>query len=354
MLDKPAVNAPLQHVGFLLVPKFSMIAFTSAVEPLRMANQLSGKELYRWSVLTLDGQPVAASNGLQLLPDAALADLATDCSLLFVCAGIDVHQAAERSVLSALRKLTNSRKLALGALCTGSYLLARAELLNGYRCTIHWENMASLREEFPALVISSELFEIDRDRYTCTGGTAPLDMMLHLIGRHQGVDLAAAISEEFICERIRDNRDRQRVPLRLRLGTSQPKLVEAVSLMEANLEEPMSPDELAHHVGLSRRQLERLFQKYLSCVPTRYYLELRLARARQLLLQTSMSIVDVAFACGFVSAPHFSKCYRDFFGIPPRDERRLKRTDVVVGSGRRIELADSDGDSDADHSELGG
>lgn len=182
-----------------------------------------------------------------------------------------------------------------------------------------------MREEFPRAIVSSELFEIDGDRYTCSGGTAPLDMMLHLIGKQHGADLAAEISEQFVCERIRGRNDRQRIPLQLRLGTGQPKLVEAVSLMEANLEEPMSLDELAQHVGLSRRQLERLFQKHLSCVPTRYYLELRLAQARQLLLQTGMSVVDVAFACGFVSAPHFSKCYRDFFGIPPRDERRLRR-----------------------------
>ncbi len=150
-------------------------------------------------------------------------------------------------------------------------------------------------------------------------------MMLNIVTRQHGGELAVAISEEFICERIRGRNDRQRVPLRLHLGTSQPKLMEAVALMEANLEEPMSLDELARHVQLSRRQLERLFQKHLNCVPTRYYLELRLARARQLLLQTSMSIVDVAFACGFVSAPHFSKCYRDFYGIPPRDERRQRR-----------------------------
>ena len=181
-------------------------------------------------------------------------------------------------------------------------------------------------------MISTELFEIDRNRITCSGGTAPLDMMLQLIGRQQNHELAGAISEEFTCERIRGRHDRQRIPLRLRLGTSQPKLVEAVSLMEANIEEPMSPDELARHIGLSRRQLERLFQKYLNCVPTRYYLELRLRRARQLLLQTSMSIVDVAFACGFVSAPHFSKCYRDHFGIPPRDERRLRRPAEIVDS----------------------
>lgn len=300
-----------------------MLAFTSAVEPLRMANRLRGRNLYHWQVVTVNGDTIAASNGLRIEPDCAISDVGP-ISILFVCGGVHIHQTCDKALLLRLHKLVQ-KKVRLGALCTGSYLLARADLLNGYRCTIHWENIASMREEFPRAIVSSELFEIDGDRYTCSGGTAPLDMMLHLIGKQHGADLAAEISEQFVCERIRGRNDRQRIPLQLRLGTGQPKLVEAVSLMEANLEEPMSLDELAQHVGLSRRQLERLFQKHLSCVPTRYYLELRLAQARQLLLQTGMSVVDVAFACGFVSAPHFSKCYRDFFGIPPRDERRLRR-----------------------------
>ncbi len=164
-------------------------------------------------------------------------------------------------------------------------------------------------------------------------------MILHLISQRHGSDLAVKISDMFTCDRIRGRHDRQRMPLQQRLGSRQPKLIEAVSLMEANLEEPMSLDELSSHVGISRRQLERIFQKHLQCVPTRYYLELRLQRARQLLLQTSMSIVDVAFACGFVSAPHFSKCYRDCFGIPPRDERRLRN--AASGDG----LADLDAKS---------
>ena len=311
-----------RHIGFLLVPDYSMIAFASAVEPLRMANRLSGRELYRWSLFTVDGKPVVASNSIELPAQCAM-PAARDCDLLLVCAGERVGDFAERLLLFCLRRLARE-KIPLGAICTGSYLLAKAGLLDGYRSTIHWENMASLREEFPEVIVSPELFEIDRDRYTCSGGTAPLDMMLNLIHRQHGGHLAIAISEEFICERIRGRNDRQRVPLRLHLGTSQPKLVEAVSLMEANLEEPMSLDEIARHVQLSRRQLERLFQKHLHCVPTRYYLELRLTRARQLLLQTPMTIVDVAFACGFVSAPHFSKCYRDYFGIPPRDERRMR------------------------------
>ncbi len=322
----------IRRIGFLLVPHFSLIAFSSAFDALRMANRMREKKIYDWQVLAHDGQPISSSSELIITPDGDLAS-ATDLDILFVCAGEKVQLAADKSLFFGLRKLSQ-KNVALGAICTGSYLLARAGLLDGYRCTIHWENMASLREEFPDVIVSQELFEIDRDRYTCSGGTAPLDMMLNIISRHHGAQLAVAISEEFICERIRGRHDRQRVPLRLHLGTSQPKLMEAAALMEANLEEPMSLDELAQHVRLSRRQLERLFQKHLSRVPTRYYLELRLAKARQLLLQTSMSIVDVAFASGFVSAPHFSKCYRDFYGIPPRDERRQRRPaepgDVVI------------------------
>lgn len=332
--EKPTPQPPAadtlrpRHIGFLLIPDYSLIAFSSALEPLRMANRMAGRELYRWQVLTVDAQPVAASSGLHLVPDGAL-ESAQDFDTLFVCGGVNVERAWDPRLATTLRRLSR-QGVALGALCTGSYLLARAQLLDGYRCTIHWENLASMREEFPRIVVSNELFEIDRDRYTCSGGVAPLDLMLNLVQRDHGAALAVAISEEFVCERIRGRNDRQRVPLRLHLGHSQPKLLEAVQLMEANIEEPMSLDELARHVALSRRQLERLFQRYLNCVPTRYYLELRLTRARQLLLQTAMSIVEVAFACGFVSAPHFSKCYRDYFGIAPRDERRLQQNAPVA------------------------
>jgi len=309
-------------IGFLLVPNFSMLAFASAIETLRMANRLSNAPLYDWCTIGIRSEAVAASNGIALTPDCTTVDC-PQLDAVFVCGGVDVERAYEKAHLFWLRKIAQ-RKMVIGALCTGTYLLAKADLLDGYRCTIHWENMASLREEFSDIVVSAELFEIDRNRYTCAGGTAALDLFLNLIMHQHSKGLAANISEQFICDRIRGQHDRQRVPLRLHLGTSQPKLIEAVSLMEANIEEPMSLDELAQAVGVSRRQLERLFQKYLHCVPTRYYLELRLARARQLLLQTSMSIVDVGFACGFVSAPHFSKCYRDYFGVPPREERNRR------------------------------
>ena len=310
------------RVGLLLVPNFSMLAFASAIETMRMANRLSNTSLYEWCTISVSDAAVAASNGIAVSPGCTTADCQPQ-DAVFVCGGVDVERAYEKAHLHWLRKIAQ-RKMVIGALCTGTYVLAKADLLDGYRCTIHWENMASLREEFPRIVVSAELFEIDRNRYTCAGGTAALDLFLNLIMHQHSKELAANISEQFICDRIRGQHDRQRVPLRLHLGTSQPKLIEAVSLMEANIEEPMSLDELAQAVGVSRRQLERLFQKYLHCVPTRYYLELRLARARQLLLQTSMSIVDVGFACGFVSAPHFSKCYRDYFGVPPREERNRR------------------------------
>ena len=324
----PGGDARPREIVFVLVPDYSFIAFSSAVEPLRMANRMRGEPLYRWRIASVGGTPIASSNGLFMQVDGDLG-LAENADLVIVCSGEQVQHHVDKTCIAWLRRLAQ-RRISLGAICTGAYVLARAGLLGGYRCTIHWENLASLREEYPDITVTSEVFEIDRDRYTCSGGVAPLDMMLNLIEAEHGSPLAVAISEEFICERIRRKNDRQRIPLKHRLGTSPPKLVDAISLMEANIDEPMNLGDLSRHVGLSRRQLERLFQKHVHCVPMKYYLELRLARARQLLLQTTRSIMDIAFACGFISAPHFSKCYRDRYGVPPREERRLGRPPAGV------------------------
>jgi AraC family transcriptional regulator, glycine betaine-responsive activator len=313
-LDKPF------HFAFLLVPNYSMIAVSSAIEPLRMANQISKKNYYDWSVVTLDGAPVAASNGLTMQIDYAL-DNMPEIDALFVCSGMNVAENFSKPLKSSLCKIKN-KHIIMGSLCTGAYILARSGLLDGYRCTLHWENMASFREDFPQIQISDELYEIDRDRYTSAGGTAPLDMMLQLISTDHSSSLANDISEQFMCDRIRGQHDHQRIPLQLQLGSNQSKLTEAVMLMEANIEEPISLEDLSHYLGVSRRQLERLFRKYLDCVPTRYYMNIRLKRARLLLLQTNKSIIEIALACGFVSAPHFSKCYRDFFAVSPREERQ--------------------------------
>ncbi len=329
-------NHVVKDYRFLLLPNYSVIAFTSAVEPLRLANRELGAIAYEWQILTQDGNPVQASCGMRILPDARL-DEQKSIKNLFVCGGIHIEENWSKPLMMSLKRFARE-KANLGAVCTGAYILAKSGLLDNYRATIHWENMASVREEFPLVNFCNDLFEIDRDRFTCAGGTAPIDMMLSIIRNDHGADLACKISELLICDRMRGHNDRQRTPLRMYLGTSQPKLTEAVTLMEANLEEPMSLDELSSYVGISRRQLERLFKKYLSCVPTRYYLELRLTRARQLLLQTNKSIVDVALACGFISSPHFSKCYRDYFGIPPRDERRLYHTSKKPASKQATDI----------------
>lgn len=308
------------HIGFLLMPEYTLSTFSNAVSVLRMANRLSDKELYRYSVFSLDGESVVSSAGLELKLDGSLKSV-DDMQVLIVCGGYNIKDHCTRETLEALRAM-DKKNIPLGGICTGSYVLASAGLLDGYRSTIHWENIASMREQFPKLNISSSLFVIDRDRYTCSGGISSIDLMLNLVASIHGHQLVQQISEQFTCDRVRTEKDPQRAPLQYLMGASQPRLVDAVTLMEANIEEPLSLDEVAEYVGISRRQLERLFNRYLHCAPSRYYLELRLSRARLLLLQTSIPVIDVAISCGFSTAPHFSKCYSDLYGKPPSSERR--------------------------------
>lgn len=308
-----------QKIAFLLIPHFSMMAFTSSVEPLRAANRLSGKSLYSWRTLSVDGSPVRASSGIVIVPDASLLD-DMDATTLFVCAGIQAERFNNKDVFGRLRELSR-RGVALGGVCTGSLALARAGLLAGYRCTIHWENMEGFVEDFPDLHITATLFEIDRDRYTCSGGTAPLDMMIYAISRDFSDKLAIGVAEQMLHNFVRQPHDAQRMSIQYRTGISNSKLLAVIAYMEAYLEAPVSLTELASSVQLSVRQLERLFRNHLSRTPTRYYLELRLQRARLLLRQTTMPILQVAVASGFASASHFARCYREFFDCAPRAER---------------------------------
>ena len=307
------------EVGFFLVPGFSMIAFASAVEPLRLANRVAGREIYAWRPCSIDGEPVSASNRFTTVADAAIADVSPQ--VLIVCGGVGAEHYHNAALSARLRHLARHGTV-LGAVCTGSYILARAGLLDAHRCTIHWENLPGFAEEFPQIEVIPELYEFDRGRFTCSGGTAAIDMMLNFIALHLGHDIAASVADQLMHHRIRSGYEDQRMELRARLNITHSKLLEAIALMEEHLEEPLSFAELAEQVGLSPRQLERLFRKHLDRSPTRYYLGLRLDRARFLLLQTSLSILNVALTCGFVSASHFSKCYRDHFGWTPSDERR--------------------------------
>mgnify|MGYP001405837830 CR=1 FL=1 len=311
--------APATSVAFLLVPRFSMIAFASALEPLRLANRTAGRPLYSWTLHSADGAAVRASSDIEIGVNGDYGAVkSTD--LAVVCAGIDVETHAHRELISALRRLA-SFGARLGAVCTGTYVLAKAGLLNGYQSTIHWENHPSLITEFPSLEVTLELFEIDRNRLTCAGGTAAADMMLSMISRDHGPALAAEVADQLIHHRIREADERQRMDLRLRLGVAHPKLLAVVARMEEAIEQPRSCAELADEACVSTRQLERLFARYLGMSPTRYYLTLRLERARQLLRQTSQPVLSVAMSCGFVSASHFSKSYNERFGHTPTAER---------------------------------
>lgn len=305
---------------FVLLPQFSLVSFSSALEPLTLANNLSPQPLFDTVVASIDGQPVRSSCCVPVQVDLSLAELGS-IDTLFICAASPLDEAAGEVLVRWLQQRPRAGQ-ALGGIGTGSWLLAKAGMLDGYRATIHWWDLNQLRSTYPQIHVSANLFEIDRDRYTCSGGTAAMDMVLNLIGKQQS-ELAAQISEQLVCERIRGGEEPQRVPLRSRLGTgSHPKLVEAVELMEANLEEPLSSDDLAHHVGVSRRHLERLFKKQLEQVPSQYYLELRLEQARQLLRTTELPVLDVASRCGFASASYFSTAYRNHYNLTPREERR--------------------------------
>lgn len=314
-----AAAEPTQ-VGFVLLRGYSMIAFANAIETFRMANYISRRALYAWNVLTADGTAVAASNGLVMAPTLDCAAIER-CSLVFVCGGIGVRAATDEPVRQLLRRCAG-RSIALGALCTGAFALASAGLLDGYRCAIHWENLAAIREEFPKVLFAPEVFIIDRDRFTCSGGSAPLDLVLHLVQAVHGAKLARDISEQFIVDRQRAAGDRQRVPLPEGVGPGYRHLSEAAEIMAANIEEPLTLQEISSAVGISLRQLERLFDRYFDASPAQHYLQLRLRRARELLMHSGVPIMQVTIACGFQSSSHFSKAYRALFGHPPRDERR--------------------------------
>lgn len=322
-----SMNSPTKenlptHFGFLLINDFTLISLSSAVEPLRMANRICRNDIYKWKTFSETGQPVTASDGLCVNVDYGIEDeeVLKALDAIIVCGGRQVEKNTSKSVAKWL-KTANQRGIDLGAICTGSYVLAEAGLLDGYRCSIHWENMASLTDLFPNVAVSRNIFTIDRDRFTTSGGTTPVDMMLHLIRTQCGTEVSAGVAEQIIYEQIRRSDDAQRVPLKHELGHQSEKLVIAADLMGANIKEPISQEDLASYVGLSRRQLQRLFQRYLSCTPSRYYLQVRLQRARQLLRQTSMSLVEISASTGFVSGSHFSKSYKEYYGQSPSIDR---------------------------------
>ncbi|OWU84895.1 AraC family transcriptional regulator [Oceanicola sp. 22II-s10i] len=313
---------------FVLLNNFSLLSFASAVECLRIANRMSGQALYTWTLASEDGEMVKCSAGASFAVDMALEELSREDSLM-VCAGLSVQDEASRKLINWLRREAR-RGLVVGGLCTASYVLAKSGLLDGKRATIHWENQDSFSEEFEDVTLTKSVFVVDGNRMTTAGGTSSIDLMLKLIADQQGEELANLVADQLIYSSIRTDQDTQRLSVPTRIGVRHPKLSQVIQIMEANIEDPISPAILARDVGMSTRQLERLFRRYLNRSPKRYYMELRLQKARNLLMQTDMSVINVALACGFASPSHFSKCYRAQYETTPYRERGSHGTRLSI------------------------
>jgi transcriptional regulator GlxA family with amidase domain len=352
MTDATVTPEKTREFVFLLCEMFSMMPFAAALEPLRLANRMARRPLYSWRLVSETGAPATASNGVVVQVDGGLEEIQREASIV-VCTGFGLERASSKPVLTWLRKQAR-RGVGVGAVCTGSYVLAKAGLLDGKRCTIHWENHASFGEEFPEVELSNLLYCVDDGIFTCAGGTSAADMMLHLIAEQHGPDLGSLVADTLVHTPVRTDADEQRLSVPARIGVRHPKLVSIIQKMERSTEEPISPSDLAKSVNMSTRQLERLFRRYLNRSPKRYYMELRLEKARNLLLQTDMSVINVALACGFTSPSHFSKCYRAHFNRTPYRERGAP-AQTGAEKAAKADIPDDGGDDeDTGHRRLAG
>ena len=309
-----------QTVGFLLIPGFALMSYASVVEPLRAANLLAGRELYRWLHVT-PGPPVVAASCGATVPCSAKAGDTLKLDLLLVCAGGNPAAFRDRKTLQWLRKLA-AEGLRIGGVSGGPFILARSGIMDGHHMTVHWEHAPAMAEAFPGIMLTRSIYIADRNRLTCAGGTAPLDMMHALIAERHGPELARRVSDWFMHTDIRPAQRSQRASLSERYGVHDPRLVAALELMERHTGEPLRRSETARRIGLSTRQLDRLFAAHLERSYAAHYRQIRLERARDLLRQSAISITEIALASGFSSASHFTRAYRDAFGVTPAAERK--------------------------------
>ncbi|MEM7439707.1 MAG: GlxA family transcriptional regulator [Pseudomonadota bacterium] len=319
-MDKFPPDPDPIHVGFLLVPGFSMLCVASIINPFRSANRDLGREKYRWSFLSSDDAPAQASDGIVVSPSIKMRE-ASEFDYFFVVAGLDVDPPARGLLNTHLHRLAGRSKI-FGALCTGSFILARAGFLDGYRFTLHWENQPAFAEEFPELEISQNLYVLDRDRWTGSGGFSSMDVALTIIASHSGEGVANAVGNQYQIDRIRSQSIGQR-PFALNQYATLPDAVQtAVGLMMENMEDPLQIPVIADATGKTVRSLERLFARHLGASPARFYRKLRLERVRQLLWHTNLSILEIALMTGFPSPSHLSRLYQAEFGMRPSDDRK--------------------------------
>ncbi len=309
------------RVGFVLVPNFSLMAFCAAMEPMRNANMIASKKLFEWELISHTGGMMPSSSGLELATQSIPETRGHDYDMVLVCGGTDARDFRDDALFNFLRNFERRGK-ALGAISTGTFVLAKAGLLDEHACTVHWQFAESFQETYPHIDHRSEIFVWDRNRVTVGGGIAAMDMMLDVIRHLYGAGLATDVSDQFVHGRQREGNELQRSDIRHRYGVVHPNLIEAMQIMEESVEDPVAKSEIAERIGLSTRQLERLFRHNLGDSPTRFYLKLRLERARNLLRQTSMPITEISLACGFDSASHFARKYREIFGFRPSEDRK--------------------------------
>jgi len=307
------------HYVFLLLEEFSHLAFANAVEPLRIANLVSGKTLYTWALASEHGETVTASGGTTLLVRHGLCDIPA-CDRLFVLSGVNVKAHITGALLAALRR-ERAKGTALGALCSGAYALASAGFLDGQRVAIHWEFHDAFMEEFPDVALVRSVFVEDEPVVTASGGLATADLMLSLIGEAHGEALSRIVADQMVYVAVRRGSAEQRISLQARAGVRSERLARAIEIMRATIAKPLRTTEVAEQAGVTTRQLERVFGQHLNTSPKKYMLELRLERARHLLLQTEMSVLEIALACGFESASHFARVYRTAYGVAPAKQR---------------------------------
>lgn len=315
-LEVLAAAAEPISIGILLLRNFPFMTFGAALDPLRQANRLAGRPVFKWTLISMDGAGVMASAGVVMPVDCSI-DTMPHCDLVIVCAGLDHASHYSPRLFAWLRRL-HRQACVLGAISTAPFLLAQAGLLEGRRCAVHWELLPLFQEEFPNCIVTNEIFAIDGLFITSSGGTVTLDMMLYIVAACRGRPLAAAISDQFNHPEIRQQHDFQRMKPQSRFSIRHAKLAEMITAMEDSIQDPVDLQVLARRVHLSTRQMERLFLLHLGKTPSAFYTGLRMARARDLILQTDLSIATVAQICGYMSTTHFARTYRTHFGVTPR------------------------------------
>ena len=325
MKDEPPSDG-CQGVTFFLVEEFTHLAFSCAIEPLRLANLLSGRALYRWRLGSADGVSARCSNASVTLVDQGMRPSPRG-EMLFILSGQNVDRHITPDLLNYVRR-ERARGTRIGALCSGSLVLARAGLLNGERAAVHWQFHDSFEEAFPDVELCRNVFVEDSRHPTASGGTAAADLMLRLIETAHGAELAIEIADQMVYNAVRGGDYAQRVSIQARHGMRNRHVAEAIRMMHEMTEDPPSTGEIAERLGITARQLERLFERHMKCSPKKYATAVRLDKARNLLLQTEVSVTEIAHACGFASPSHFARVYRRRFGVTPALQRARPRTNT--------------------------